>query len=99
MYKPFENGRDYKFLIESDGTAVALTTKDIDATIDDGALKMPIGFRIMRIIPDISPLPPDEKTTISSAISLFPDGTMGVELPSEKCYSHATYYIWGYFER
>ena len=87
-------GREYQFIITSDGTNYSIRRKDIeDVTISGKYLKLPLGYMIAdfneRMIGTAT-----AATDVSMNLHLYADKSQGVSLPDPALFESLIMYIY-----
>lgn len=87
-----EKGRWYHFFVESDGSALSLTTKDINASVSGSYLQMPADYQI---IDYKVALHVDAASAVSftPGIRLYSNGTQGAILPAASSIDYADVWV------
>ena len=94
MYNPFSKGRWYRFFIESTGTAYNLTTSDIaGAVIENGAIVLPEGYRIMYSVTDINSILNESSNKSQGEKIITNGGKQGYLLPDASTFDYGFIYL------
>ena len=94
MYNPFSKGRWYRFFIKSTGTAYNLTTSDIEgAVIENNALVLPAGYRVMCSVTDINSAVNEPSDTTHGYKVITGDGRQGYFLPNTESFDYGFIYL------
>lgn len=94
MYKPFSKGRWYRFVIESNGTELTLTSSDIkDAAIVNNALVLPEGYKVMDVVTDINSIANAASDASQGNKIITDDGKQGYLLPDVTTFDHSFIYV------
>lgn len=94
MYNPLSKGRWYRFFIESTGTAYNLTTSDIEgAVIENNAIVLPEGYRVMCSITDINSIPNESSNKSQGDKIITSVGKQGYSLPDASTFDYCFIYL------
>lgn len=94
MYKPYSVGRWHRFFIESSGSAITLTNSDIEgAAIENNALVLPTGYRVMDIVTDINSITNELSNSSQGGKIITSDGRQGYLLPDASTFDYSFIYI------
>lgn len=98
-YRPYAQGRYYKFEITSNGSALTLRSSDIaGAAISGTRLKFTAGFHAMDAVYDINSVTGGTAGAVARAIYIYADGIQAINLPGKDQFDKATIYVFGKFE-
>ena len=97
MYNPYSKGRWYRVFLESNGTAVTATEKDLDISFSGANIKMPANFVVVDAKYDIHTVAHDGAVTMAIDRISYADGSMGIGGPAAKAFDYGYVYIFGYF--
>lgn len=90
-------GRWYKTFLESDGSAVKVTTSDLEVDITGTGIKFPKGFHIVDVKFDINSIEHGAMVTMAQDLYGYADGSQGVYRPVANAFDWANVYVFGYF--
>lgn len=94
MYKPYSVGRWYRFFIESSGSEITLTKSDIEGTsIENNALVLPEGYRVLDVVTDINSIASDSGDTTHGYKVITGDGRQGYFLPNTESFDYGFIYV------
>lgn len=94
MYKPYSVGRWHRFFIESDGVTITLTNSDIsDAVIENNAILLPVGYRVMDVVTDINSIENSVGDTSQGNKIITSDGRQGYTLPDASTFDYSFIYL------
>lgn len=94
MYKPYSVGRWHRFFIESSGSAITLSNSDIEgAAIENNALVLPEGYRVMDVVTDINSIASDSGDTTHGYKVITGDGRQGYFLPNTESFDYGFIYV------
>lgn len=97
MYDPYVKGRWYRLFLESNGTAVTATEKDLDISFSGANIKLPAGFTCIDAKYDIHCVAHDAAVSMAIDRISYADGAMGIAGPVAKAFDYAYIYVFGYF--
>lgn len=94
MYNPYSVGRWYRFFIESSGSAITLTKSDISgAVIENNAVVLPVGYRVMDVVTDINSKANSASNTSQGNKIITSDGRQGYSLPDASAFDYSFIYL------
>lgn len=94
MYKPYSVGRWYRFFIESDGVTITLTNSDISgAVIENNAVVLPEGYRVMDVVTDINSIANSVGDTSQGNKIITSNGRQGYALPNASTFDYSFIYL------
>lgn len=93
-----EQGRWYHFFVESTGTAISITDKDIaDASMNGAVLQFPEHFRALNWVVDHDN-DAGSAADFNYKKKLYTDGTVGIYLPTASQFTAAHVFVFGYYD-
>lgn len=94
MYKPYSVGRWHRFFIESSGSEITLINSDIEgAAIENNALVLPVGYRVMDVVTDINSIASGSGDTTHGYKVITSDGRQGYALPDAYTFDYSFIYL------
>ena len=97
MYNPYSKGRWYRFFVESDGSAITITEKDLEGQISANYLQMPKDFHVIDTKYDVHTVAGGSAGNMQYVLRIYNDSSQAVELPAVDHFDYAYIYVFGYF--
>lgn len=94
MYNPYSVGRWYRFFVESSDSKIVITKSDIEgAVIENNALVLPDGYRVLDVVTDINSIASDSGDTTHGYKIITGDGRQGYFLPYTESFDYGFIYV------
>ena len=97
MYNPYSKGRWYRFFVESNGSAITITEKDLEAQISASYLQMPKDFHVIDTKYDVHTVAGGSAENMQYVLRIYNDNSQAVALPTVDHFDYAYIYVFGYF--
>ena len=97
MYNPYSKGRWYRFFVESNGSAINITEKDLEVQNSSSYLQMPEDFHVIDAKYDVHTVAGGTVGNMQQVLRVYNDGRQAISLPAVDHFDYAYIYVFGYF--